>query len=295
MYVFELEFRWPKGTKKDRYEISPFRHAVRGITVADAVKETIGILLVAWEINGQVLGQTLMTKIPGGYRVLVRAPARDALSEPHHSEMARKALSHVTSKPLGKMKMRRIGREPDSHRECPGHPKAELILYADVYSVESPFRCGKCFGPVPLYTLPRTEYDDQQDITYWQSAYRACDALEGKRRGPATDTFAQDQLENPESELSQRGLKICDRVGGATGRRTWYYLTRARGLSPEAERERRCPRCGGEWLLPKRWHHRFDFRCERCGFLSRLSEPYERFDDNADPNAPRPDPNDPGF
>lgn len=286
MYVFELEFRWPKGTKKERYEFSPFRPAVRGITVRQAVHETIGILLVGWKINGQVLGEEIWTKIPGGYRLLVRTPARDALSEAHHSDFARKALRHVSSKPLGKMRMRCIGREPDTDRECPGHPNAELILFADVYSVESPLRCARCFGPVPLYTMPRNERGDQQDITYWESAYRACHDLEGRRKDAATDTFAQDQLENPESDLSRNGLKICARLQQATGRRTWYYLTRARGLDEAAERERRCPRCGGEWLLPKRWHHRFDFRCERCGLLSRLSEPYEVYDDNKDPYAP---------
>lgn len=296
MYVFELEFRWPKGTKNDRYEISPFRPAVSGITVAVAIKETIGILLVAWEINGQVHGQSIITKMPGGYRVFVRAPAKDALSEPHHSDLARKALRHVTGKPLAKMKVRRIGREAGSDRECPGHPNAELILFADVYGVESPLRCAKCFGPVPLYTMPRAERGDQQDITYWESAYRACYELQGRRRAAATDTFAQNELENPESELSQSGLKICARLAEGTGRRTWYYLTRARGLSEEAERERRCPRCGGERLLPECWHHEFDFRCERCGLLSRLSSAAERFDDEvaAGKRAP-PDPDSPGM
>jgi predicted nucleic acid-binding Zn ribbon protein len=287
MYVFELEFRWPKGTKKELYEYSPFRPAVRGITVGVAVRETIGILLVGWKINGQVLGEEIRTKIPGGYRLLVRTPAKDALSEAHHSDFARKALRHVSSKPLGKMRMRRIGREPDTDRECPGHPNAELILFADVYSVESPLRCARCFGPVPLYTMPRTERGDQQDITYWESAYRACHDLEERRRGAATDAFAQNELENPESDLSRDGLKICERLSQATGRRTWYYLTRARGLG-DAERERRCPRCGGEWLLPKAWHHGFDFRCDRCGLLSRLSWPYETADDAgfvADPDS----------
>lgn len=294
MYVFELEFRWPKGTKKDLYEISPFRPAVRGITVAKAVKESIGILLVAWEINGQVLGQALTTRIPGGYRVLVRAPAKDALSEPHHSDMARKALSHVSSKPLGKMKVRRIGREPDSDHQCPGHPKAELILFADVYSVESPLRCAKCFGTLPLYTMPHNERGDQQDIVSWERAYRACNDLR-PRKGSA-QAFAYHEMENPESELSQSGVEICARLHAATGRHVWYYLTRARGLSLEAERERRCPRCGGEWLLDKPWHHRFDFRCDRCRLLSKLSWPFERFDDEvAAGKLPPPDPNRPGM
>lgn len=289
MYVFELEFRLPKGAKKKQYADSPFRPSLNRFTVANAVRETIGILLVSWEINGQVLGrQHTIAKVRGGYRVFVRTPAKDALARRHHSDEARKALRHVTSKSLSKLKVRRVGRVPWSRRECPGHPDAELILYVDVYRDESPLRCAECFGPVPLYMVPPGRNGDRQEITWWASGYRDCHELLS-RKG-AANAFARNELESPESDLSRSGREICERIASATGRRTWYFLLRARGLDPAAERERRCPRCGGEWLLPEPWHREFDFRCERCALLSRLRRPNERDDDGvagtADPNSP---------
>lgn len=281
MYVVELEFRLPKGAKKTPCGGSPFRPYIKWFTIADAVKETIGILLVAWEINGQILGsEHVVASVPGGFRVFVRTPAKDALAKRHHSDFALQALRHTTSKSMAKMKARRIGRVPYSDRECPGHPQAGLILFADVYSVESPVRCAECFGPVPLYTMPPGKNGDRQEITWWASGYRNCHGLLS-REGTA-GAFARNELESPESGLSRSGLEICDRIGSATGRRTWYYLERAHSLDAAAERERRCPRCGGEWLLTEQWHDRFDFRCERCALLSRLRRPNEVDDDDRD-------------
>lgn len=280
MHVFELEFTLPRGAKKTRYGGSPFRPYLSWFTVADAVKETIGILLVEWEINGQVLGREhVVATVPGGYRVFVHAPARDALARRHDSDGARRARLHVTSKSLAKMKVRRVGRVPYSGRECPGHPDAGLILYADVYSVRPPLRCAECFGPVPLYTVPAGRNGDRQEITYWASGYRDCHDLLS-RKGAAR-AFARHELESPESDLSRSGLEICERIRGGTGRRAWYFLSRAHGLDAAAERERRCPRCGGEWLLPEPWHGSFDFRCERCALLSRLRRPNELNDEAA--------------
>lgn len=294
MYVFELEFKLAKNAKKTSYMASPFRPAISGFTAADAVKETIGILLVGWEINGQILGgEHVVAKVPGGFRVFVRTPAKDALAEEHHSDFARQALRFATSKDLSKMKARRLGRVPYSDRECPGHPEAGLILFVDVYSPESPLRCAECFGPVPLYTVPPGERGDRQEITWWASGYRACYELLS-RKG-AADAFARNELENPESDLSRSGLKIRERIAASTGRRTWYYLFFAHDLDRAAEREHRCPGCGGEWLLPKPWHDEFDFRCERCALLSRLRRPNERDDHHAEDADGAEDPDDPAM
>ena len=92
--------------------------------------------------------------------------------------------------------------------------------------------------------------------------------------------FAHREMDNPESALSRFGLRICARIHEASGRRMWYHLERVAGTDPESERERRCPRCGGEWLLPECWHDRFDFRCERCGLLSNLARRYESWNDD---------------
>ncbi|HEX8246352.1 MAG TPA: DUF2310 family Zn-ribbon-containing protein [Longimicrobium sp.] len=281
MYVFELQFTLPSDAETTLHEWSPFRSAIRSLTGVNAAEEAIGILLTEWQINGQVLGDASpVARVDGGFRVFVRVPARDALSEPHHSESARTCLRQFTPAELGTMQVRPIGREPRSASECPGHPEAELVLYADVYREESPLRCAECFGPVPLYTIA-VGNESRRAIVWWDSGYRSCDHLE-MRKGAAA-AFAQHEMQSPESDLSREGLELCARIAGATGRRTWYFLARQRGVGRAAARERRCPRCGGEWLLSERWHRTFDFRCERCALVSRLPWPYEYEDEDDGP------------
>jgi predicted nucleic acid-binding Zn ribbon protein len=53
-----------------------------------------------------------------------------------------------------------------------------FVLFANFLTDESPVRCGHCFGPVPLYTLPAMgEAGDFQDVLSWQSTYQAMDWL----------------------------------------------------------------------------------------------------------------------
>lgn len=60
-------------------------------------------------------------------------------------------------------------------------------------------------------------------------------------------------------------------ISVSTGRPVYYYLYRHAGASERAERVRRCPSCGGDWLLAAPLHAIFDFRCDRCRLLSNVA------------------------
>ena len=69
-------------------------------------------------------------------------------------------------------RFRRLGPEPGSRIPCACRRQPYFVLFADFLSDESPVRCGHCFGPVPLYTLPATdEAGHFQDVLRWQSRY----------------------------------------------------------------------------------------------------------------------------
>lgn len=270
MYVLELMFTRRGRLEEESSGTSP--------SPADAAEEAIDFLLGSWRKNGQILGHEFpIARVDGGWRVFVRAPAADALDEGHDNVYAREERVRWTAEALGTMEVRLLGWDASSVPECPGHGDSDLIFYTDFVSVDSPLRCAECFGTVPAYTLPPRFDQEHLDLIAWQGDYRACDRLQ---MGCATgEDFALHEMGDLESSLSQRGLEICAGIRETTGRRAWYYLYRYYGADPESERERRCPRCGGEWLLAERWHQWFDFRCDRCGLLSNLAQVYESDDD----------------
>ena len=122
----------------------------------------------------------------------------------------------------------------------------------------------------PLYRIPRDRHGEQNDVMCWQSDYQACDTLQ---MNTATgDRFGTHQLSAVDSSLSVRGRAIARRIEEATKVPTYYYLYRYGGRSGALERKRRCPGCGGAWLLRYgAWHDEFHFRCTRCRLLSNIA------------------------
>ena len=83
--------------------------------------------------------------------------------------------------------------------------------------------------------------------------------------------MAYRQITMPDSELSMKGLDVCRRIEKTSGIPTYYYLRRHYGRSQKAERNRKCPGCGGQWLLNECWLERYDFRCDRCRLVSETA------------------------
>ena len=134
----------------------------------------------------------------------------------------------------------------------------------------SPLSCGDCFMSVPLYTIPPT-YDNSEyyDVLSWELDYQACDRLQMNCR--TGERFGIQQMSEPDSTLSQQGRDICDRITRSTGKPTFYFLYRyVKRTTLAREQARRCPGCGGNWLLEQRWHI-FDFRCDVCRLVSKFS------------------------
>jgi len=145
-----------------------------------------------------------------------------------------------------------------------------MILFTTHLEVQSPVRCGDCFGPVPLYALPPTYNDEEHyGVVKWAADYQACDRLQ---MGCATgERFGLREMSHFGSSLSRRGREVCRVIERKTGTPTYYHLFRWKGRGLAAERRRACPGCGGAWLLPARRHERFDFRCEACRLLSNIA------------------------
>jgi predicted nucleic acid-binding Zn ribbon protein len=143
-----------------------------------------------------------------------------------------------------------------------------FILYTNYLSLESPIRCGDCFGIFPLYRIPATKDDEYTDILTWESDYKACDTLQ--MNCSTGERFGISQLSRCDSSLSKRGIDICICIAVSTGIPAYYYLLKESGRNKRAELNRKCPSCGGEWLLHDSLHKLFDFKCDKCKLLSNI-------------------------
>lgn len=147
----------------------------------------------------------------------------------------------------------------------------ELYLYTDYVQEGLPVREGKKGAGIPIYQLP-LEPDQAELIAFWAIRYRRFDGVQlgcGELEIPAYRQMAE-----VKSGLSRSGREACKIIEKATGKPTYYFLHRYWGWENQnRERKRRCPSCGGKWLVKsksKSGMGRFEFKCEPCRLVSEM-------------------------
>jgi len=226
--------------------------------------------LAALYKNGQILGDTPTAMIRGGYRVFVNVPRADALERRRSNKWVRRAADRLLAAGFRAPRFRRLGPEPECRPPCACRRQPFFVLFANFLTDASPVRCGHCFGPVPLYTLPATgEAGDFNDVLSWQSTYQAMDWLFiGSGAG---EHYGHRQMSDSRSALSREGRELAKTIEKKTRRPVYYYLMKHFGSSDTRERRRRCPSCKRTWALAAPLHRIFDFRCHRCRLLSNVA------------------------
>ena len=236
---------------------------------AELLEERINYLFDALRMNGQILGR----EFPIGrnnliYRAFLHLPEQDSLNVEIGNSYVKSCYDKLKELDLS-YSYEIIGEEPTSAPICECNSIDSYILYTTYVSLESPLRCGVCFGTVPLYKISHTCDGEYSDIISWNSDYQACDTLQ--MNCMTGERFGYQQISEFNSSLSKRGIDICDKVLKLTGKKTYYYLYRSKTISKNKEISRKCPSCGGEWLLNETMHEIFNFCCNKCSLLSNIS------------------------
>jgi len=236
---------------------------VDGADVAEAY-------LVSLVRNGQV-HEYLLSSTARSVEAFVELPRPNALSTKHLSKWGRNELRNVR---------RAFGREPSTslvappvRRRWPSWQSADaLYLFTHAFDRQSPMCAFNSREPLPLYTLPISD-QLREKVWSWAVAYRDLDRV-WLGSGPL-EMAAYKQLADPSSHLSREGRDLCAKIGRATRRRTYYYLTRYYGRQRNDD-ARPCPGCGGEWHVVH--HHpkttkfaQFEFCCRRCRLVSHTA------------------------
>jgi len=236
---------------------------------SDDKLDAITWLIAALVRNGNLLEEFLLVGESTGWTVYGVAPARDAFRMENRNEFVQQRIAALPRVKLKRPHIRFLGTVPETSAACRCARPRGFFLFTTFLHLEPPVRCIHCNGTVPLYRLPRPTTGEHSGLLSWKSNYQACDALQ--MNCTVGERFGERQMSDPTSRLSRSGLAVCKEIGGLTGRPTYYYLYRASTRSHSAEVRRKCPMCGGPWLLKKPLHGKFDYKCDKCHLLSNIA------------------------
>lgn len=196
--------------------------------------------------------------------VIVNLFNNDSLGEKYYNRYIKKILSKLNADDL---KIEILGKEFESLDIAKPNETDALILTTYCYTNQSPIRSFE-FDPIPIHYLPKTHQDNESyyNLICWQKDFQACDSLQ--MRCVVGEQWALAQMDDVNSELSKQGLEICQILKEKLGKPVYYDLYQYYILPDE--QNRKCPKCGGEWLLTTRLHDRYDFKCDRCYLLSNF-------------------------
>ena len=230
-------------------------------------------VLAIWYKNGQVATDEwpaiIDIKIGANLKFVVSLPEWDSLESRHNNEYSDKHLATLAEHGLAQPSIDVWGFDPGTLPACDCPRPQSYVLFTHYLTKEGPVRCGDCFHPVPLYRLKADNHGEYLYILHWRDNYRSCDTLQ--MNCSVGEAFGEEQLLEHDSQLSREGRKICRAIHEKSGAPAYYYLHKSRGKSLEEELQRRCPACGGSWMLEEKWHGKFNFKCDNCHLLSNVA------------------------
>jgi predicted nucleic acid-binding Zn ribbon protein len=241
--------------------------------VTKAVTDALFTLVATHRDLGQVLPEDVnLVRTRGGVTATVTIPERKSLSPGLGGERVREQLAQLGRLGIGSPRVQILGWVVESATVCRCRAPRSYVLFTHFLSIEPPVRCGDCWGTVPLYRLPLPAVTapmraDYRDVLCWQDLYRHCDSL--YMQSGVGEQFGQRQMEDADSALSKNGRGVAESLEGRVKRPVYYFLNRT--TETTSERRRRCPSCGGPWLLKKPLHGIVDFRCRRCRLVSNVA------------------------
>lgn len=253
MFVAQIQFPFDSSKEDDEAQ--------------DIVSSVLGSM---WQ-NGQISvpGYSLLES-PQGFTAFLTIPAEDALEERHYNKWVKSGIARFVAIGGQRPTFTVIGADAESDGPCQCSSPHGYIVYTQWLSSDSPLRCALCFEPVPLYRVPPT-YDQSEywNLRHWEADYQACDTLQ--MHCTVLESATMGEMSHLGSALTQAGLEICRLISASTEQPVYYYLYAYGGGDLASEEKRKCPNCGGEWLLTQPWHNKFDFKCDQCHLLSNIA------------------------
>lgn len=264
MYLVEVFFS---------YDLTQAKQPTSLPTNQDAVG-LINQIIEQWRYNGQIIGREFPIFYDEidktrGFHLRVICPEQQSLLPYYNNEHVNRTLIAAADAGLFLHQISLVAEDLNSNISHQHESPSWQILYTTHLHTCSPLFSGDEFLPMPLYQTLREHPALSMDLIKWQENWQACDQLQ--MNGAVLEQQALQQISDLDSPLSKHGYHLCQEITEATKIPTYYYLYHLGSRDHQQEKQRKCPRCGQDWLLEKLLFNLFHFKCDRCRLVSNLS------------------------
>ncbi|GAA4470318.1 Zn-ribbon-containing protein [Nibrella saemangeumensis] len=233
------------------------------------VDEECKMILGYLEETSQILSSSFQCTQEGNIaRIPVVCPAMDSLDEKYRMPVCSSIITRLEAHLKRTITFVHTGTEVRAaDYEVPEKSSWFILKYREF----SPLKCGDTYEPIPLYRIPfTTDYQSYQNVTLWLSNYESIYTLWSI--GTIGEQSTLRQMQDAESTLSKEGREVCRRIEASTGVPTYYFLMNWRAWGRKKDEARKCPGCGGDWLIPEATFNDYiAFKCDNCRLVSELS------------------------
>ncbi len=221
-------------------------------------------LLTSWHNHGQTVGDPLVVDGDENVQVFVKVPERTSLLAENDNEWGARDRAVIGPDAI---QVAILGRDAEDLYACACEAPSAYTMFGDLCdAVTPPVRCLDCLRPVPLYRFPTHYGDEHVELISWRSSQLAIERVWlGSGVG---ERLAARQLSRPDSALGRKALELRSAYEALAATPFYYALPACEEHDLATERARRCPGCGGAWLLPE--GEAFDYRCDGCRLLSDI-------------------------
>lgn len=249
--------------------LAELRFTLIADTEFSLAEQAIRRYLEALIFNGQMLGREFPTAFTGeAFCSRLVLPTADALSGQHASARVKAAEQQLAAAGLGYPQCQLLGQDLMSQQTVTELP-AELVLFTTYADTCSPLRCADTLQPVPLFWL-KAAAADYEALIRWQLQFQALDEIQLQQDRVLHKT-AENSLQQYQSKLNRQGRKLATQLARQNQRPIWYALYSGSSADCQAEADKCCPGCGGNWRLAAPQAGVFDFRCDNCQLLSNIA------------------------
>lgn len=243
-------------------------------------QEDISYYLTSLYRNQQIINSEFQYElIEGGMLINLYCPEKDAYKDTNTEKHGIDTKTRLEKKHGLSFVFEYHGIDP----EFEDLKLAQNPNYYVLYGASSPQAFtlfdGEEWEPQPLYKIPYTYHikNANQEIisssfynqSIWADVYEHMYDLWFLG---LNEKWFQSQLQNHDSELNKDGQECAKEIEKETGIPTYYFLFNYRAWGEKKDRARKCPTCGGEWLLEDaNYNHYIAFKCDPCRLVSQLS------------------------
>lgn len=207
--------------------------------------------------------------ISKGVQLNLFCPEKNSYSSVYSTKYAKKQKERIENEFECIFDYKYIGIDPEfGETVIPEVSKFYILNFGEI----SPLVDGESLVQIPLYKILYTDEEKQYfwDLTKWESKYEHIKGIWSS--GYGGDKWSLSQLQNHDSELNKDGAACCKTIEKITGKPTYNFLFNDRAWGRKKDRKRKCPSCGGEWLiLDSTFNHYYAFKCDNGRLISQLS------------------------